>query len=120
MDPLFQLVANGPEVWALIKWIISGNAGTGKKGKSPFKPPTSVSSFKCLQGLAQNEKAELLHKVVSGEYTLKELAVAATELKVINRIKVAFVNELSCSDWDQAETLYPTIFTDVKQWIFAF
>ncbi len=58
--------------------------------------------------------------MVSGEYTLKELAVAAIELKVINKIKAAFVNELSCSDWDQAETLYPTISTDVKQWIFAF
>jgi len=63
IDPLLQFAASPEEMWNIVAEICQGRAG----GDNPLKPPTSITPFKCLQGLSYNERLDLITRVHSGE-----------------------------------------------------
>jgi len=93
INPLLQLAASPEEMWNIIAEICLGRAG----GDNPLKPPTSITPFKCLQGLSYNEQLDLITGVHSGEFTWADASQKAESLKIDKQILAAWLPDLSTS-----------------------
>jgi len=91
IDPLLQLAASPEEMWNIIAEICQGRAG----GDNPLKPPTSITPFKCLQGLSYNERLDLITGVDLGELTWADASQKAESLKINKQILAAWLADLS-------------------------
>jgi len=82
IDPLLQLLASPEEMWNIVAEICQGRAG----GDNPFKPPTSITPIKCLQGLSYNGRLDLITGVHLGELTWADASQKAESLKINKQI----------------------------------
>ncbi|MHB1910408.1 MAG: hypothetical protein ACYCQJ_16305, partial [Nitrososphaerales archaeon] len=99
MDPLLQLAASPTEMWTLISDIAQGKTGHEKMNKTP----SSITPFKCLQGLDYANKLDLLNKIHKGEATWQEVERAADNLKLNEQILNAW--QVDC-EIGQREKIY--------------
>jgi len=93
IDPLLQLAASPEEMWNIVADICQGRAG----GDNPLKPPTSITPFKCLQGLSYNEWLDLITGVHLGELTWADASHKAESLKINKQILAAWLADISTS-----------------------
>jgi len=91
IDPLLQLAASPEEMWNIAAEICQGRAG----GDNALKPPTSITPFKCLQGLSYNERLDLIMGVHLGELTWADASKKAESLKINKQILAAWLADLS-------------------------
>jgi len=78
-------------MWNIVAEICQRRAG----GDNALKPPTSITPFKCLQGLSYNERLNLITGVHSGELTLADASQKAESLKINKQILAAWLADLS-------------------------
>jgi len=97
--PLLQLAASPEKMWNIVAVICQGRAG----GDNPLKPPTSITPFKCLQGLSYNEQLDLITEVHSGELTWADASQKAESLKINKQILFAWLVDLSTTSCKKLE-----------------
>jgi len=100
LDPLFQLVHNCNDVFALIKALVWGTDLPSLTRAPELKPVTAGMHFKVLQGLDVSSKKSLLLKVYKGELNWKAMENEANEIKARTKVLAALMLVLEKS-WDK-------------------
>ncbi len=72
-DGLFQLVASSMTLWRYLMWVFSGTR-IPEERRSSYRPPTSITKLKHLQGLPTSKRKSLLKSVAFGEISLTQMA----------------------------------------------
>jgi len=93
INPLLQLAASPEEMWNIVDDIYQGRAG----GDNSLKPPTSITPFRCLQGLSYNGRLDLITGVHLGELTWADASQKAESLKINKQILAAWLGDISTS-----------------------
>ena len=86
--------------------------GKGKKSSNPKM--ILGSTFKAFRGLDMDTVHQLLYDVGTGTATLKDVVKKCQDIKALQKVQTAFVQNTQCGNWDAAVQLYPYFTTAEK------
>jgi hypothetical protein len=120
LDPFYQLVCVRQDVWDLAL-ALGQPASTREGGSHKLKPLTSITSFRSLAGLSDDEKLQLLTTLYKGDLDVGGLDAAAQKLKIRKQVKTAFLVDTNMTVKEVTGLLGKDIFhKEINCWTDAF
>lgn len=116
---MFKIVDRPVESWDIMSRVIGGEFKDPK-----LMPPKNVAYLRCIQGLDLKTQDTLLRKLLDGTYNWANLNIACEDIKLMNRINMAFtelLNKRWPDDWKQVRKDYASHIPSLRsQWAAPF
>lgn len=123
LENFFILASVGDNVWDLVMKLIRGEVDDtnelGETVNKDFKPVLQITHLRDLTTtLTNDEKIELLSKVINGTFTVKQMAAEARKIRRTKIVMKFVASDFGCDTFIQAARRYPLACTATSliQW----